>query len=117
MQILQRRILHFVNALDLPHQQLRIADQLERLGTVLDRIFERSDQSLILGKIVGLVAEIFAQRRDLASRFVFDHHTVAGGPGIAARSAVAVRNQVMLGRILAGLEEMLGSGAAREVRE
>ena len=39
---------------------------------MLDCIFERRDQTLIFGEIVGLVAEIFAEFGDLVPGFVLD---------------------------------------------
>ena len=60
VEVLERGILHFVDAFDLANQQFGIADQLEGFGAVLDRVFEGRDQALILGEIVGLVAEVFA---------------------------------------------------------
>ena len=99
MQVFQHRVLYFVNALDLPHQQFGIADYLERFVSVLHRIFQRRDQRLVLGEVVGLVAEVLAQRRNLVAGFVLDHYPVARGPGIAPRAAVRVGDQVMRGSI------------------
>jgi hypothetical protein len=58
-------VLHFVDAFDLADQQLGIADQLEGLGAVLESVFEGGDQALILGEVVGLVAEVFAEMATL----------------------------------------------------
>ena len=68
VQVLQHGVLHFVDAFDLADQQFGIADQLQRLGAVLDGVFQSGDQSLIFGEIVGLVAEVLAERGDFASR-------------------------------------------------
>src|SRR5215472_6632936 len=73
---------------------------------MFDGVFERGDQSLIFGEVIGLVAEIFAETRDLASGLVFDDDAVAGRTGIAAGPAIGVSDQIMRRRILAGLEQM-----------
>ncbi len=70
VKVVQSRVPDFVNPFDLPHQQLRIADHLERLVAVFDRIFQRRDQPLILGEIVSLVAEIFAERGYFVTGFI-----------------------------------------------
>src|SRR5712691_481289 len=67
VQILQREILDLVNAFNLSHQQFGVADQLEGFGAMLQRVFEGGDQALILREVVGLVAEIFAERGDPAA--------------------------------------------------
>ena len=99
VKILKRGILHFVDSLDLADQQLGIADQLESFGTVLDRIFQSRDQALILGEIVGLVAEVLAEMGDLASGLILNDDAVASGTGVTAGAAVAVGDEVVLGRI------------------
>ena len=111
VQVLQHRILHLVDALDLPHQQLRVADQLQGLGPMLNRVFEGGDQPLIFREVVGLVAEVFAERGDLPSGFILDDDSISGRAGIAARPAITVGDQVMLGGILASLEKMFGCAA------
>ena len=70
-------------------------------GPCCKGVFEGCDQSLILGEVVGLMAEILAELRDFTSGLILDDDAVAGGPGIAARTAVAMGNKVMLGRIFA----------------
>src|SRR2546428_7752113 len=95
MKIPQRGILNFVNALDLPNQQLRVTDQFERLMSVLNRVLEGSYQSLILGKVIRLMAEILAQRRDFPSALVVNNDAIASRAWIPARPSVAVRDQIM----------------------
>src|SRR5947209_5978415 len=107
MEILQRRILDLVDALDLADEQLRIADQLERLRSMLDRILECGDESLILGKVVGLMPEIFAEGGDFLAGFVLDDDSEARRSRISARPTVAVRDQKLRRRILPLIEEVL----------
>src|ERR1700678_4058429 len=117
VQVAQRGILYFVDAFDLANQQLGIADQFERLRAVLKRVFESTDQALVLGEIVGLVAEIFAESCDFASGLILDDHTVAGRAGVAAGAAVAVGDEVVVGssvaRDFALGEKRLGCGTGR----
>ena len=101
VKILQRRVLHLVNAFDLAHQQLGIADQLQGFRTMLEGVFESCNQALILGEVVGLVAEVFAEMGDFSSRLILDYDAITGRAGIAARAAVAVSDEVVLGRIFA----------------
>ena|SRR5579864_1644707 len=105
MQVLQRGIFNLVDTLNLTDQQLRIADQFQRLGTVLQSIFERRDQSLILGEVVRLAPEIFAERSYFAARLVLDDYSIASGPGIASSPPIAVRDQVFCRRILSFIEQ------------
>ena len=64
VEIFKCGVLHFVNAFDLADQQFGIADQLEGFGAVLESVFEGGDEALILGEIVGLVAEVLAEMGD-----------------------------------------------------
>ena len=64
VEFLQCSVLYFVYALDLTHQKFGIADELKRLVSMRQRILKRSDQPLILRKIVGLVSQVFAERCD-----------------------------------------------------
>ena len=65
--------------------------------SVLDRILERCDQALVFGEIVGLMAEVLAERSNFRSGLILNHHSVTRRTGIPARSAVAVCDQIMLG--------------------
>src|SRR5207244_3884942 len=78
MKIPQRGILNFVNALDVPNQQLRVTDQFQRLMSVLNRVLEGSYESLILGNVIGLMAEILAQGRDSPSDLVVNDAPLPG---------------------------------------
>ncbi len=66
--------------------------------SVLDGILQRCNQALILGKVVGLVTEVLAERGNFLSSFILDHDPVAGRPGVAARAAIAVSDQMAFGR-------------------
>src|SRR5580700_7556982 len=84
---------------------------------MLNGIFEGCNQPLILGEVVGLVAEVLAEMGDLASGLILDDYPVTSGAGVAARPAVAVGDEVVLGRIFAARllsmgEKRFGSGAA-----
>jgi hypothetical protein len=84
---------------------------------MLQGVFKGRNQTLILSKIVGLVAEVLAEMSDLPSRLILDYHAIPGRAGVPARAAIAMSDEVMLGRIFAaGLftmgKERLGSGAA-----
>jgi hypothetical protein len=117
VKILERRVLHLVDAFNLAHQQFGIADQFERFWPMLDCVFERGNQALVLGEVVGLMAEVLAEMRDLASRLILDYHTIPSRTGITSRPAVAVGYEVVLGSIFTGRlftmrKERLGSSAA-----
>ena len=66
---------------------------------MFDRILERRDQALILGEVIGLMSQIVAERGNFSSRFILNHNSVTGGPGIAPCAAIAVSDQVMLGSL------------------
>src|SRR2546429_5711789 len=95
MKIPQRGILNLVDALDLPHQQLRVTDQFESFMSVLNRILEGRDQSLIFGEVVSLMAKIAAQGRDFSPSLVVNNDAIASRAWIPARPSVAVRDQIM----------------------
>ena len=97
VEFLQRQVFHFVDALDLSYQQLRVADQLERFVSMLNGVLQRCDQALIFREVIGLVTEVLAERGNLSSRFILNYNTVTGGAGIASRAAIAMSDQVVLG--------------------
>src|SRR5216110_1027653 len=117
MKIPQRGILNFVNALDLPNLQLRVTDQFERLMSVLNRVLEGSYQSLILGKVIRLMAEILAQRRDFPSALVVNNDAIASRAWIPARPSVAVRDQIMRRHFRRRFTKKLASLANRGHRQ
>jgi hypothetical protein len=67
MKFLQGEVLHLVNALDLPHQQFGVAHHLDSLGPGLEGVLEGGNQTLIFREVIGLMAEVLAERRQLAS--------------------------------------------------
>ena len=60
---------------------------------------------MIFSEVVGLVAQVFAKGGDFFPGLVFDDDSVAGGPRVAASTAVAVGDEVVGGGSFAGLEE------------
>src|SRR6266567_3507046 len=94
MEIAQRWFLHFVNALDLADQEFRIADHFECPVLVLDGIFERADQRLVFGNIVGLLPQVLAETRDPIALAIVDYDAVTCRPVIAARATVGVRDEI-----------------------
>ena len=109
VEVLQCGILDFVDALDLPYQQFGVADHLERLVAVGHGILECGDQALVLSKIVGLMTKIFAERGNFSPGFILNDDAVSGRSGIAARTAVAESNEVVLGRVFVRAEQFFGS--------
>jgi hypothetical protein len=97
---LQRGIFYFVDAFDLADQEFGVADEFEGFGAVLDGVFEGGDQALIFGEVVGLVAEVFAESGDFLSRLILKDYAEAGGTGVAAGAAVAVGDEVVVGRVV-----------------
>jgi hypothetical protein len=97
VKFLQRQVLHFVDAFDLPYQEFGIAYDLERFVSVLDGILERRNQTLIFREVVGLVTQVLAERGNFSSGFILNYNAITGGTGIASSSAIAVGDQVVLG--------------------
>ena len=71
----------------------------------VDGVAQGGNQAGVLGDIVGLVAEIFAQLRDRSSLFILDDDAVAGGTGIAPRTAVYMRKQMFAGGLRTTMRE------------
>src|SRR5438552_7444810 len=113
MKIPQRGILNLVDALDLPYQQLRITDQLERFMPVLNGILKSRDQSLIFGEVISLMAKILAQGRDFSPSLVVNNDAIASRAWIPARPTVAVRDQIMRRHLRRRFAKKLASIANR----
>ncbi len=64
---------------------------------MLDGILQRRNQTLILREIIGLMAEVLAECCNLSPGLILNDDTIARRPRIAARSAVAMSDQVVLG--------------------
>ena len=97
MKFLKGCVLHLVDAFDLAHQQFGVTDHLQRFVSVLNGILQRGNQALVLRKVVGLMTEVLAERGNFLSFFILNHNPIAGGTRVAARAAIAVRDQVALG--------------------
>jgi hypothetical protein len=69
---------------------------------MLESVFESCDEALILGEIVGLVTEVLAKMGDFVARLILDDNAEAGGTGVTTGAAIAVGDQVVLGRTLVG---------------
>jgi hypothetical protein len=94
MELLQRGIADFVLAVDLLHHQLGIADHLQRFEIVPEGVVEGSQQARILGVIVRLAAEEFAEFGDGAANFVLDDNAISRRTGIAASPSIDVGHEV-----------------------
>ena len=90
VELAQFRMLDLVDALHLSDHEFRIADHPERLDAIRIRIAQHSEKSLILGVIVGVVSEIFAEFGDLLTGRILDDHAIAGRPGIAPSAPIDV---------------------------
>ena len=86
----QIRIFHLVDTLHLPHHELRITHNFDRLDPVLDRVAKHGQQSLILGIVVGVVPKIFAEFRYLLAGRVLNNHSIARRTRVAASSSIDV---------------------------
>src|ERR1019366_1376959 len=103
---------HLVDAFHLADHQFGIADYLERFDLVFGGVAEGGEESLVLGVVVGVVAEVFAELGDRVAGGVGDGDTVAGGAGIAAGSAIDV-SSVRGRRGFRRWEKIAGSGRTR----
>lgn len=90
VELLQHRMVHFVLAFHLLHQQFRIAEDFESRKILLLRVFQRGQQAGILSVIVGLNAEIFGQFSQGFAVGIADDYTIGGRAGIAARATVYI---------------------------
>src|SRR5277367_1804416 len=90
IQLAQFRMPHFVNALHLPHHQLRIANHLQRRDLMFCSIAKRGYQSLILGVVIGAVSEVFAKLGDRMTGRVLNGDAITGRPRVAASSTIDV---------------------------
>ena len=105
MKFLQGEIFHLVNALDLPHQEFGVAYDFDRLWSGLECVLEGGNQTLVFREVIGLMAEVLAERRHRVPRLVLDHDPIPRGAGIAASPAIAIGDEVIRGRIFAGRAE------------
>ncbi len=99
MQRLQPRILHFVVAFHLLHQQQRIAANAQPADAVCFGVIERRNQAVIFGHIIGLRTQPLAERFQHRPIRLANHHAVGGWPGIAARRAIHIGEICARGQI------------------
>ena len=88
-QRLKAGALHSVLAAHLFHEQIGISPDVQPRHAVRHCPRERGDKSAVLGDIVRRNANRFLQL-DNAAVVLFDADAIAGGTGIAARSAIDV---------------------------
>ena len=103
-QGLQVRGVDLVLALDLLDHQLGIGDDLDAAVAVGEGPVEHGEQAAVLGEIVGAGAEKLRELGEGGACGVGNDGPVAGGAGVAARAAIAMRVHPGLsgGRRLAG---------------
>src|SRR5262245_43172968 len=97
----QTGVLHTVLTAHLLYEELRVGADVQAADVVLIGPPERRDQAAVLRHVVGADAEWLFQFDDRPI-VALDVHAVPGGAGIAARSAVDVRDR---GRVLFLLKE------------
>ncbi len=83
-------VFHLVEALHLLDHQLGVRDDAQTLGFILEGPIEDCQQRGVLGVIIGLLAQVFAQTGDDAALRVFNDCAKAGRAGVAAGAAVTV---------------------------
>ena len=83
-------IADLVPALHLVDHQLGVGDHAQLSRAVLEGPLQHRQQAGVFGVVVGLDAQELAQSGDDVALGVLDDRSVAGGAGIAARTAVAV---------------------------
>ena len=81
----------FVLALDLLDHQFGVGDDAEAGVVVVEGVLEAGEEAGVFGEVVGAHAEEFAELGEDCALVVLDDGSVAGGAGVAAGSAVAVR--------------------------
>src|SRR5882762_3284284 len=91
VQLAKFGMTHLVDAFHLADHQFGIANYLERFDLVFGGVAESGEESLILGVVVGAMAEVFAKLGDRVARGVVDGNTITGRSGIAAGSTIDVR--------------------------
>ena len=91
-------MLHFVQALDLIHDQLRIAVHAQPLDPAGRGVIERRDQRVIFGDVVRGAANIFSKRFVRRPVRTPHHHAVRRRAGIPARRAVNICRVRAFGR-------------------
>ena len=90
-----------VAPLNLLHEQLGVGHHSKALVFVAESPREGSEEGGVFSDVVGGLADEFAQFGELLPVGPFDHDAIAGGPGIAARAAIAICCDPVRGRVLA----------------
>ena len=80
----------FVGAFHLLDHQFRVGNDAQTAGAVFSSPGKDGEQPLVLGVVVGLAAQVFAEAGDDAALRIFNDGAESGGSGIAARAAIAV---------------------------
>src|SRR5713101_2463441 len=88
VQLAKFGMTHLVDAFHLSDHQFGIADHPERFDLIFGGVAESGEESLILGVVVGVMAEIFAEFGDRVTGGVVDGYTMSGRSGIAAGAAI-----------------------------
>src|SRR3954469_25136520 len=83
-------IFHFVAAFDLPHHQLGVADQLQVGGPVLGSQLDPSQQRLVLGDVVGRLADLLPRFLQHLAAAVADDDADRRRAGVAAGAPVDI---------------------------
>src|SRR5712692_1737588 len=115
IQLAKFGMTHLVDAFHLPDHQFGIANHLERFDLIFGGVAESGEESLILGVVIGAMAEIFAELGDRVAGGVVDGNTIAGRSGIAASSTIDV-GSVGGRRAFWRGEKITGIGRARRHR-
>src|SRR5680860_134812 len=94
VELSHRRVLDLVLALDLAHDQLRVADQLELARPQLSGPFDPEQQRPVLGDVVGGDADPLAALLHHPALAILDHRADRRRARVAASAAVHVHDQL-----------------------
>lgn len=64
-------------------------------------VFEGGEEALIFGDVIGLMADVLAERGNSFASFILNDHTIPSWAGIAARTAVAESDEIFSRRSFA----------------
>ena len=100
-------VAHLIDAFHLANHEFGIADDFEGLDVVCDGVAESGQKPIVLGVVVGAMAEVLAEFGDLFPAGILDYDAIAGGAGITAGAAIDVGG--MRGGLGGGGEEIGGA--------